>query len=92
VRGVPGGGPRSRTLQVEGYELLEVDGEVPNVGTLLTAEDGALRLAGRDTMELADVPEDLRRRDGAKVWIVGHPSGGRLAVQSYGIIREAGEP
>lgn len=92
VRGVPGGKPPSKILDVESYDVLEVDGEVPSVGTILTAQDGALRLAGRDTVELADPPEGLRQKEGAKVWIVGHPAGEKLAVQSYGIIREAGEP
>ena len=92
VRGVAAGKRPSKTFNVESYDVLEVDGEVPSVGTVLRAQDGALRLAGRDTVELADPPEGLRQKGGAKVWIVGRPVGEKLAVQSYGIIREAGEP
>ena len=76
-------------LDVESYEVLEVDGEVPQVGTLRT-RDGTLMLAGRDTVQLANPPEELREKEGAKVWIVGPREGERLTVQSYGIIREAG--
>ena len=81
-RGRPG------ELDVESYDVLDVDGEVPKVGTL-TVIDGTLMLAGRDTVQLAKPPGELREMEGAKVWIVGRPSGGGVAVQSYGIIREA---
>lgn len=76
-------------FDVKRYDILEVDGEVPRVGTL-RARDGILWLDGHDTVEVLAPPVDLRARDGAKVWIVGYPAGERLAVQSYGILREAG--
>ena len=76
-------------FDVESYDVLEIDGEVPKVG-ILNLSAGTLLLAGRDTVELPDPPEELRNKAGAKVWIVGHPTGGKVVVQSYGIIREGG--
>jgi hypothetical protein len=75
-------------LDVEAYEVLEVDGEVPRVG-ILTVRASTISLAGLDTIALADPPEELRKNEGAKVWIVGYPRGERLAVLSYGILRKA---
>lgn len=89
VHGLQRGEAPAGGFDVESYEVLEVDGEVPKVGTL-RARDGTLMLAGRDTVQLANPPEELREKEGAKVWIVGAREGERLTVQSYGIIREAG--
>jgi hypothetical protein len=88
VRGVRHDGPPVSALHVETYEVLEIDGEVPTVG-VVTVKDGTIRLVGHDTIEVADPPERLRKSEGAKVWIVGQRAGDRLAVQSYGILREA---
>jgi hypothetical protein len=82
--------PKAREFDVYRYEILKVDGEVPKVGTL-TMRTGVLALVGRDTLELINAPDDLLNKVGAKVWIVGDSAGNRLAVQSYGVIREAGE-
>jgi hypothetical protein len=72
---------------VSRYEIVLVDGVKPAVGTLMS-RDGSVWLAGTDTMKLAAVPEALRGKVGAKVWIVGRRTGTDLTVQSYGIIRE----
>jgi hypothetical protein len=90
VRGKLATASRPKTLTVDSYDVLEIDGEVPKVGTILVEGD-ALKLAGRDTVELANPPEELGRKAGAKVWIVGQPSGEKLVVQSYGLIREASQ-
>jgi hypothetical protein len=87
VRGARRGEPPAGGFEVESYQVLEVDGEVPEVG-VLQESDGGLWLAGRDTVELASPPAALRQQPGAKVWIVGRRMGGKLGVQSYGIIRE----
>lgn len=90
VRGVSGGQPPRETFEAASYDILQIDGQVPMVGTIL-AQDGTVRLAGRDTLELANPPEGLRAKIGAKVWIVGEPAGNKLDVKSYGIIRERGK-
>ncbi len=76
-----------RRLEVENYEIREIDGEAPSTG-VLQSRDGELWLAGRDTLKLVDAPEALQAKAGAKVWIVGTRSGSELAVRSYGVIRE----
>lgn len=87
VRGAPRDDPPAGGLEVRSYEVLEVDGEVPSVG-VLEEKEGSLWLVGRETRELTSVPDGLRQQAGAKVWIVGRDAEGRLAVQSYGVIRE----
>lgn len=77
-------------LRVGEYRILAVDGAEPEVGVLRASDGGGYHLeteAG-DRVPLAGVPEGLRRRVGAKVWIVTGRGG---AVQMYGILREAGE-
>jgi hypothetical protein len=76
-----------RAVLVSDYEVLEVDGERPLVGTLLS-RDGHLWLAGRDTVELvADLP-DLAAWPGARVFVLGEREGDRFRVKSYGVIRD----
>jgi len=90
VRGAQRGNPPAGSFEVESYVVTGIDGEVPTVG-ILTATGDALTLVGTDTVELADVPDELRDRTGAKVWIVGPVAAGKLAVQSYGILREGSQ-
>jgi hypothetical protein len=87
VRGTNRGESPPGGFEVEGYTVLEVDGEVPEIG-IVREDKGALWLLGRDTVELASPPKAFGQQAGAKVWIVGRRTGGKLAVQSYGIIRE----
>jgi hypothetical protein len=74
-------------LEVQSYEITDIDGEVPSTGVLLMKDD-QVWLAGKDTLQLDALPENLRAKEGAKVWIVGERSGQKLEVQSYGVIRE----
>jgi hypothetical protein len=76
-----------KSLDVQDYEVLSIDGERPAVGILLHTK-GGMSLAGRDTLELTSVPEALRGKAGAKVWIVGPRAGTKLQLQSFGILRE----
>lgn len=78
----------NRTLDVENYEVLSVDGEAPAVGTL-EYRDNRVLLIGRDTVELTSIPAGLRTKHGAKVWIVGQRAGNMLEVRSFGVLREA---
>jgi len=87
VHGSLEGQPPARRLDVESYEITEIDGEPPSTG-VLQSRDGYLWLAGRDTLKVVGAPEALQAKAGAKVWIVGARSGSELAVQSYGVIRE----
>jgi hypothetical protein len=90
IRGALRGARPAQTLEARGYEVTEIDGATPATG-LLKRGDGKLWLAGRDTLELAGVPEALREKEGAKIWVVGRRGGDSLEVQSYGIIREPGD-
>jgi hypothetical protein len=69
------------------YEILEVDGQRPLVGIVLS-RDGRLWLAGRDTVELVGATPDLAGRPGAKVFVLGVREGDRLRVKSHGVIRD----
>lgn len=89
VRGRPVGNPQgmpSRAIEVTRFEILTIAGERPTVG-LLEARADDLWLAGR---RLLGAPDELRRAVGAKVWVIGRKEGGRLLVQSYGVILAAG--
>lgn len=92
VRGRAGTGmlPRGRAVEVTGYEVLDIEGERPHVGTLIRL-DGSLALkSGAGELRIEGAPADLGQHVGARIWIVGRASGGGLRLQSYGIIRPAG--
>jgi hypothetical protein len=74
-------------LTVARYEIVLVDGARPVVGTILS-RDGALWLAGTDTVRLRSVPAALEGKSGAKVWVVGRRTGSELTVQSYGLLKD----
>ena len=77
-------------LDVHRYEVLEVDGQRPHVGTLEWGEGDELLLRdNRRALPIHAAPEALREHVGAKVWIVGEMWEGRLRLSSYGIIRPA---
>ena len=78
-----------KSLDVQKYEVLSIDGQRPAVG-ILAYTHGTMSLAGRDTVQLTSVPEGLRGKAGAKVWIVGRRAGATLQVQSFGILRDPG--
>lgn len=73
-------------MLVQEYEILEIAGHVPRVGTVevagnritLRAEDGV-------AIEAKNAPAELFRHPGAKVWVILDSTG---AVTGYGIIRE----
>ena len=83
------GTPATRSsFTVSRYEIVSIDGAKPLIG-IVTTRGGTSSLATqRDTLTLDPVPADLAARTGAKVWIVGRQSGTKLAVQSYGVIKE----
>lgn len=76
-----------RAVVVRDYELLEVDGQRPVVGILLSRDD-RVWLGGQDTVELVGITSDLAQRLGAKLFVVGVREDGRLRVKSYGVIRD----
>ena len=90
VNGTKADRARGKSFEVQDYEVLSIDGEQPTVGILAYVQ-GAMSLAGRDTVELASVPEDLRGKEGAKVWVVGPRNGRKLEILSFGILREPGK-
>jgi hypothetical protein len=87
ARGSLQGSRPVQTLEVSDYDIADIDGEVPTTGILKT-ENGRTLLVGKDTLELVDPPDALVTKTGGKAWVVGPRSGGRLTVQSFGIIRD----
>lgn len=86
------GGPAEETfpepaLRVTSYEILSVDGAKPLVGRLRRGEERGyyLEMPGGREANLSIVPDGLRARVGAKVWLVLSEQG---VVQRYGVLRE----
>jgi hypothetical protein len=79
--------PAGPGLEVTGYRLLEVEGRTPHLGILHRDEEDrwVLRPEEGDDLRLSGLPED-RVQEGAKIWVVGPISDGRLAVEGYGIV------
>lgn len=73
-----------RLFLVSGYEILEIAGAKPVVGTIEAAGDAVLRTLSGDVIPLQGFTEaaDL---DGAKVWVILDEGG---AVRAHGIIRK----
>jgi len=73
-------------LRVSEYEILEIAGHVPVVGTL-ELEDGRVAVvpATGAPVEVRAAPAELLERAGAKVWVILDANG---EVKGYGIIRE----
>ena len=80
--------PTLGTFAVRRYEILSIEGVKPEVGIIESYETEWFLLIDDTPVALADVPDDLKTRDGAKVWIIGERTQTRLRIQSYGIIRE----
>ncbi|MGH7688130.1 MAG: hypothetical protein ACREN3_00820, partial [Gemmatimonadaceae bacterium] len=78
--------PPRRAVDVTGYEVLSINGATPAVGVLFE-RNGALWLAGRDTVPLVNVPPDFAGRPGDKMFVVGPMLDGKLSVSTYGVIR-----
>ncbi len=78
--------PPQRAVDVTHYTVLSINGATPAVGVLIE-RNGALWLAGRDTVPLANVPPGFAGRPGDKVFVVGPMVDGRLSVSTYGVIR-----
>lgn len=78
------------TVQASDYRILSIDGEEPTVGILRQGEGGVyleLRDGEDSRMGLSAVPDGLRRRIGAKVWVITSAEGG--TVLRYGVLRPA---
>jgi hypothetical protein len=80
------GGPEKmennrRIVEVTGYDVLDINGERPVVGTLL---GNSKLLRGTDTLTYVG---DVKAPNGSKVWITGDQTGKQIKVRSYGVIR-----
>jgi len=81
-----------RTLEVEKYNLLEVGGIRPILGTLVLLPEGFALSDGPGKPTLLSVPpktsRKLRGQIGATLWVTGRfDEQGVLTVQRYGLIR-----
>ncbi len=78
-------------FHVTDYDVLEIDGEAPVVGTLLRV-DGDFWIAEPDSvgggrLQLIGVPSAIGEATGGKIWVVGIRGSSEIRVQSYGVIR-----
>jgi hypothetical protein len=76
------------TVEASAYRILSIDGEEPTMGILRVDGDGYyLETAGdeADRRGLTSVPEGLRDRVGARVWVILAEGGG--TVLRYGVLR-----
>lgn len=81
VRGVQSHRDPQNEINVENYDLIDINGERPVVGYI---SEGNRLISGRDTMNLTGT---ITARVGSKVWVTGDRSGQAIAVRSYGIIK-----
>jgi len=72
---------KRRMIDVKSYEVVDVNGERPVVGTLLA---NSRLLVASDTLTVVG---EVKAPAGSKVWITGDRSGKQLKVRSYGVIR-----
>jgi hypothetical protein len=79
-------GPPARAIEVVNYEVVEIDGQRPFVGTL-EVDGESHRLTGEEALRLEGVPAQLAGRVGARIWVVGPREDDLVRVQSYGVIR-----
>jgi hypothetical protein len=80
--------PGLEAIEVMEYEVLSVDGAAPHVGRLEEGEDGSWWLNTEEgRRRLSSVPESLRQRTGARIWVIGADGADGISVRSYGIIR-----
>ena len=87
VEGSPAAGGAGESINVVRYQIVEVNGQKPYVGTLVRTGDHHAIDTGERTIRLERLPAGLIDRAGARVWVTGVISGGRLQVQAYGVIR-----
>lgn len=76
------------TVEASAYRILSIDGEEPASGILRADGDGYFLETASDDgerRELTSVPEGLRDRLGAKVWVILAEGGG--TVLRYGVLR-----
>jgi hypothetical protein len=80
VSGVQARQDARREINVEKYDLVDINGERPVVGYI---SNGNRLITSRDTLNLTGT---IIAPNGAKVWVTGDRSGNAIAVRSYGII------
>ncbi len=88
VEGRRAGTPVGPGIEVSAYQVLEIEGRTPYLGTLQRDGDGRWMLLreDRDALPLSGLPED-RMQDGMKIWVIGDTDAtGRFRVDSYGIV------
>jgi hypothetical protein len=80
--------PPVQAIAATDYEIVSINGRRPVVGVLREQGGEYLVGEGQAAVRLTIVPDALKRRLGAKVWVVGSQAAGGLAVQSFGVIRD----
>ena len=82
------GDGRDEAFEVRGYTVVEVNGERPWVGVVLSYA-GGFRLDGPDPVGLTGESARLQELVGSKIWVTGPRSGDGVQVVSFGVIRPA---
>ena len=80
VSGVQSSYDARKEINVESYDVVDINGERPYVGYIA---DGNRLVVDRDTLTLTGT---ITAPVGAKVWVTGDRSGKAVAVRSFGII------
>ena len=80
VTGAETRGDNHRAVNVESYEVVDVDGERPAVGRFLA---GSRLATSADTLVVVGT---INAPVGAKIWITGDRTGKQIAVRSFGVI------
>ncbi len=87
VEGASTSGGPGAAVDVSSYEVVEVNGQKPYVGTLVRSGAGYALQQVSTVLPLEQLPAGLAEQIGAKIWVTGVLSGERLQIQSFGIIR-----
>lgn len=78
------GDVEGHVLRASDYEILEIAGRRPIVGTLEAGDTATwIRRAKGELVRLQNVPAELKARSGSKVWVILDSEG---AVKGYGIL------
>ncbi|MDH3459358.1 MAG: hypothetical protein OER90_21150 [Gemmatimonadota bacterium] len=82
----------SRAVEVSAYEVVQLNGQRPVVGTLAEREDSHfIEVSRTEIVRLAALPRELTTLVGRRVWVFGERGPNGLRVQVFGEVRPPNE-
>ncbi len=82
----------SRAVDVSAYEVFQLNGQRPVVGTLAEREDSHfIEVSRTEIVRLAALPRELTTLVGRRVWVFGERGPNGLRVQVFGEVRPPNE-